>query len=419
MSNLILAWQNSMIEADEVGPSLELLFADGGAFPEEITFTRASEGSYVDSAGVMSWFAGDEPRTGDRGLLIEDGRTNLLTYSQEFEDSSWGKANVSIVANAATAPDGTQTADALVENTSTSEHYCQKSLIPTLGTVYTFSMFVKRSSGGRTAYLRVAGGSSALLVVDPDTGDLLTESGSDRLASGFEAVVDGWFRLWLAFEAASADSTFFRLHLRDEANGGASYPGDGASGLYVWGAQLEAGAFPTSYIRTTSAAATRAADVATIEGIDEASWLAEGKGTLLIDTELAGFAGTGNRYLWQIDRDSLTDRLLVQRDADAPTPGELRAFVITGGVNQAIPLAGGGAAGGVHRVALAWRTNDFRICLNGAAVVSDDTGETPTGLTTVRIGGRIGGADALNDHIRSLTYYPRALGDAQLRALTR
>ena len=107
--------------------SLDLNFSQYKALTDSvsgtnlITFSRASTGTYVDSDGLIKTAVADAPRfdhdpvTGESlGLLIEEERTNLFTYSEEFDDATWLKSNATVTANDAVAPDGTSTADKLI-----------------------------------------------------------------------------------------------------------------------------------------------------------------------------------------------------------------------------------------------------------------------------------------------------------------
>src|SRR5690606_5381998 len=94
---------------------------NNGVLAPFVTFTRASEGTYFDSAGTQQTAAVNEPRVDYdpltlelRGLLVEEQRTNLLLRSQEFDNASWSKVSSSVSANAAVAPDGTLTADKII-----------------------------------------------------------------------------------------------------------------------------------------------------------------------------------------------------------------------------------------------------------------------------------------------------------------
>jgi hypothetical protein len=113
-----------------VRPSLNLDFANSQSVDPRITFTRASTATRVNANGLIEVVASNSPRIDFdpatqvcKGLLIEEQRTNLLTYSENFDNAAWGKQSVTVNANAAIAPDGTLTADKLIESTTNAVHY--------------------------------------------------------------------------------------------------------------------------------------------------------------------------------------------------------------------------------------------------------------------------------------------------------
>jgi hypothetical protein len=289
-----------------VNPSLDLRFADNKSLVDAvsgqnlITFTRASSATFIDSTGTLQTAATDVPRfdhnptTGESlGLLIEEARTNLRTYSEQFDNAAWSKVRSSVTANAATAPNGTQTADKFIASTDASTtHFIRQDISATSGVTYT-----------QTLYAKAEEYSQILLGFDADnstfaTGNVvftLTGAGSAGTPSGgitsssIQALPNGWFRCHVTATAAATGTGVIRTNL--VSGGSGSFTGDGTSGLFLWGAQLEAGAFPTSYIPTTTAAATRAADVATITGSNFSSWYRQDEGTLYVDGSTATFGG--------------------------------------------------------------------------------------------------------------------------------
>ena len=202
------------------------------------------------------------------GGLLEEARTNLCLQSQALDDAAWTKANSTITANAISSPDGTTTADKIVENTATAAHLAVSSFgTITANATCTVSAFVK---SGERARIRIdladAGVNGCQALFNLGTVSV-TSSGAlgtgTYTSSSITAFPNGWFRLVVTGKVdAAAVSAGIRILLADGA-GSISYTGDGSSGAYAWGAQLEAGAFATSYIPTTAATVTRAADVAT------------------------------------------------------------------------------------------------------------------------------------------------------------
>ncbi|MDV5238967.1 phage head spike fiber domain-containing protein [Leclercia adecarboxylata] len=221
------------------------------------TFTRSTAGSYYDKSGVMRNADINEPRFEKEGLLIEPQITNLYTYSEQ-----WGAGQRVITTNnSGDSPRGDKTMALIVEDTSTTiEHYAQdRNITLTAGTTYCYSVFVKAHTSPRNLYLRVTSGSTSGVFFDPVSGAWVgSGTGNQFVDRGFEDFGNGIYRVWMVFTAGASQSTVIRIQL---ANGlSSSYTGDGVSGLYAWGAQLEDSPFPTSYIPTAATTVTRAAD---------------------------------------------------------------------------------------------------------------------------------------------------------------
>lgn len=239
------------------------------AFDTRVSFSRSSDGTYFDAAGVMQTAASNVPRkehnpaTGAvRGLLVEEQRTNIVLRSQEFNNSSWTKSGATVSGDTSAAPDGTTTADKLTESAATGVHY---TYVPpgtlTASTTYALSVMAKSAERSR---FQIAGSGGAWGASKTATFDLAagTVVGSNWDAAYIVPLQAGWYRCIAigTTVAMPAAAQYFQLPLI--ASGTTqSYTGDGTSGLYLWGAQLEAGSYPTSYIPTTSATVTRSADV--------------------------------------------------------------------------------------------------------------------------------------------------------------
>lgn len=233
----------------------------GTSYPlptKSMAFTRSTTATYLDKTGLMKVAAINEPRFDKQGLLLESAATNLYTQSETW---TAGKRSTT-TNNAGVSPRGDQTMALMVEDTSASiEHYTSdRGIVLTSGATYCYSIYVKASSSPRNLCLRVASGSTAQAFFDPVSGGWAGNGGGAQFIDrGFEDIGNGIYRVWIVFTAAASQSTVIRIQL---ANGvTTSYTGDGVSGIYFWGAQFEEGTFPTSYIKTDSAAATRSEDL--------------------------------------------------------------------------------------------------------------------------------------------------------------
>jgi hypothetical protein len=192
-----------------------------------------------------------------------------------------------------------------------------------------------------------------------------------------------------------------------------SYTGNGTSGVFIWGAQLEAGAFPTSYIPTTTTALTRSADVASVNTLSP--WFNSTTGTLFTESQqLPGQTAAVFPRIAVIDDGSTSNAILNLWRSDT---SRLYGAVRVGAVEQADVGTTGVTQTNVNKIGLAYATNDFAASVNGGAPSTDPLGTVPSGLTTLRIG-RSSGTDYLNGYLRRITYYPVRLTNAQLQNLT-
>jgi hypothetical protein len=175
-------------------------------------------------------------------------------------------------------------------------------------------------------------------------------------------------------------------------------------------AQLEAGAFATSYIPTTVAPVTRTADSAVMTGTNFSDWFNASAGTFVTEVEpedTAGFRG-------MVSANDTTSDNCIQAYINASNSAVLE--VVAGAATQAAP-ATALSIGGLERLAIAYATNDFALCANGGAVAADAAGTVPT-VTQLNIGTVNGTSFPFNGHIRSLSYFRTRLPNATLQALT-
>ena len=202
----------------------------------------------------------------NRGLLLEsEARTNLITYS--IPDTNWSPIRASVSEGVALAPDGTMTASKGVEDTSTSAtHRVDFDLTVTDGSSYSWSVFAKAAERDSVAMEIGAGSISASYArFDLSSGVVAEEVGG---AIGYiEDFGNGWYRCTVNGLAGVTDRVL--IGICDGAT--QSYTGDGTSGIYLWGAQLEEGSTPSSYMPTNGATFTRAAETLTVAAADLAS----------------------------------------------------------------------------------------------------------------------------------------------------
>ena len=296
------------------------------------TFARASNARAVDSAGLLSNVTTDNPRfahdpadgNAKLGLLEENkAATNLQIRSAEFNNVEWTIENVTIDADAAVGPDGNTVMDRLnVTAGGPAKHDVFGNEITITADVdYCASAFMKADGAG-FGFITWWGQSanSITAVMDLSTGVITSTrvSGSATLsASGSIDIGGGVHRIWIAGIAGAAD-TSVQLIIGASGSGTPSwssgrpdYIGVAGEDLFVWGAQLELGSFPTSHIPTTTASATRAKDIRTLTDL---SWLNANAGTMF-KQGIIPHVSAAERTLWVIDDNTNTNLMRLYLDA--------------------------------------------------------------------------------------------------------
>jgi hypothetical protein len=360
---------------------LDLQFADRRDLVDATTgsnlvdFTRQSSGTYVGSDGLIKTATTDEarfdhdPETGESlGLLVEESRTNLLLDSGDLSTANWvpadGAARPGVTVS---APDGTNSAIQLnVVSTGTSRLYQSLSLAS--GVTYTFSV-----------WMRTASGTLAMKIGNVDVG----------VYKSVTVTTD-----WKRYEVTQVASSATRLP---------AIASDSAAGsVYLWGAQLEAGSFPTSYIPTTTAAVTRAADVAT-----DTSTGADIR-TLYAQFRSPAF---GTRPVASLDDNTANERIELFTSGTDP-----KLLVTDGGGSVADLDAGAITANVTAKLAGRFATDSYAAAVNGAVPQTHTSGTLPA-VDRLRIGSNQAG-DYFNGTIARLTGWNTPLPDETLQTIT-
>lgn len=396
------------------------------AFADLITFTRASAATYVNSSGNITTAASGNPRfdydpatLAPRGLLVEEQRTNLLLYSEQFDNGTWSKLRATVTADSTTSPDGTADADTLLDTAVAGTHVAIQTITKAASAItYAATVYAKQSTLSK-GELRVSdqAGNGVRAAFDLAAGTVGSATG---FGTGFTAVSsaitsagNGWYRITLIATSNSATTLGHEVYLAD-GSGSTSYTGTGA-GIFLYGAQLEAGSFATSYIPTTASQVTRAADVAVIQAPNFAPWYNSAEGTFVIEYSLLSASHATNKNVLTFSDGTGSNRITVYNTATTALPFLL---VTDGGVTQA---SGANAAIGSNVVAktgVGYKVNDFALITNGGTAATDTSGTVPAAVNRVYIAGSATGAQPINGHIRSIKYYPSRLTNAQIQGLT-
>jgi hypothetical protein len=269
----------------------------------DLQFTRASNATRVNSAG-----------------LIEKVRTNLLTYSEDFTNGAWFKTAASVTADATTAPNGTTTADKIFATATSGNHFVTR-LSTVLTGEFTFSVFAKASEYSILKLQDVNAG------VFNGTFDL-----SAGTASGTGAVIQsvgsGWYRCSVTYTSSGSSVANALIGAPSTS---INYTGDGTSGIFVWGAQLETGVL-TDYIPTTTAAVS----VGMTANVPRLDYLGSSCPSLLLEpqrTNLITFSEQFDNASWTKSGSGVASAPVVVQNSSISPSGLLNADKITFNLN--------------------------------------------------------------------------------------
>jgi hypothetical protein len=313
-----------------------------------------------------------------KGLLIEEQRTNLITYSNDFTNAAWLKGTITVTANDAVSPDGTTNADYLSIGAS---GYIQQNFTHTIGQQYTVSAWVKSYDG---------------------TDELFRFYGEDTSLSGDFTATSEWQRFSYTYTAT-----------KTSGGDGITRPSTNVAALlHVYGFQVEAGSFPTSYIPTSGATATRSADIASIPVTDFG--YNQGIGSLVVEADpIPSGSGFGTKTILDINNGGVNSQIsLINENSD-----RCRLILDPEDTTNDADITVIGAEGSVMYAA-AWKLNSANAA-HGGILGTEDTSNAPIkNATQVTISSDAGGNAKFSGHIKSIQFYPRRLTNTQLQELT-
>lgn len=345
-------------------------------------------------------------------LLMEPQRTNLQLNSEDF--STYGQLNVTTTVNQTTAPTGLSTADLIAETAVTSGHSVFNNLAcsVTSGTTYTLSCYFKKGPGATAPdiiQLSSPQGFTSLYANFNITTGVVTQS-SGVVSTSITSVGNGWWRCSLTATASSTTSFsgLIVAFVNNNPTSGASpsYLGQVTSNIYAWGGQVEAGAYATSYIPTTTASVTRNVDVANRAGIS--SLLGQTEGTIFYDMYIPQPSGLGVQALASITNDAGT------LFYTAYVNNTISFDMYIGGTYTFALTTATGITAGRNRFALVYKAGAYKLFLNGV-LSATSTNSTPITNTISKPGLT---ADKSPIYNYSFIAFKEALSDSELELLT-
>ena len=257
--------------ATKVGSTLAYNDLSGNYKPLPFAFTRSTSATRVNKEGLIEVVTNDRPRidytdTSDGVLLLEKAATNLVTYSEDFINASWGKENLTVTSNEIISPNGILSADKIVENETNTFHALSRSINISSGD-NSISVFAKKDERKYLIIRSNLSGSNVNTTFDLENG-LVTYNG--HTSSSIESFGNGWYRCIITSNSSttSVSTAILMSEINVTNNTLITYQGDGTSGFYVWGFQVESGN-ASSYIPTQGSASTRVAETASGSGNSE------------------------------------------------------------------------------------------------------------------------------------------------------
>ena len=388
----------------------QLEASDFGATAYIPTTTAAVSVGPVANVPRLDYLGSTCPR-----LILEPQRVNLITFSEQLDNAAWTKLFLGVTANNATSPDGSTNAEKLIPDATLNTHLFFQTITPAAG-VYTLSAFFKAGEYN-FACLRLSTDSDTkrfAVVLNLTTG-VITATDSlgspTSTSSKVENYGNGWYRL--SISSAHASGIMYPTFAVSStavptfSNSLPLFTGNGTSGIFAYGCQLELGAYSTSLIPTLAASATRGADACSKTGIS--SLIGQTEGVLFVD--------------WNYEN---------KTDANGSIPiiltgsgGEAYIYVSGAGTllgdlyNSGLQASIAGAIGSVGRkkIAFAYKQNDFVLYLNGVQIGTDTSG-TVGSLTGLFVGSYYTSGYSSNTGINQALLFKTRLTNAELAELT-
>jgi len=411
----------SGIWATKEGSTLAYNDENGNYKPLPFEFERDTNATVVNKKGLIETVGSNIPRIDFQGnnkgaLLLEPERTNLIPYSEDLRNASWLKSGLSSVPSGFISPDGSANAYGITDDTSNSIHRLRDSLTLTATTDYTLSVFAKKGtlSNIQLALINTVNSNTASRVFDLENG-ILGESitGASGTLSDSKIIDygNGWYRCEITAQLTTAPNTYQITLATQSTNNSISgnqvtYDGDGNGNVYLWGAQLEQGSYPTSYIPTSGGTVTRVEDTCNNAGNDQVINSTEG----VLYAEINAFDS--------ISRISLSDgsssnRVSFRMDANSIN------FQYRVGGSYSYRVGVDIDTSNTNKIAMSFNNGVFVGYLNGVSIGSPISGASLGQGVLDRLNFNDGNSsDSFEGNIKDLRLYNTALTDQELQALT-
>ena len=402
----------ALIPAAQGTKLYSVLPSDGSG---DFDYTRGSSATRINAQGLIETVSNNSSRlnyplldgkvVGCPHHILEPQRTNLVQYSEEFNNSYWLKALTSVTANQVISPDGSQTADMLIKNADYGSLY-KTGISATSGSNYTFSVFVKKGTTDFLSLRQASGSNDVRKQFDLNTGAVtngLAGNQTGFVSSNFEEYSNGWYRLSIT---CTSNGTSITISIYSGKVGESTFNGNS----YIWGAMLEQGSYPTSYIKSNSGSATtRLAETADNSG--SAATFNDSEGVLM--AEISALANSGNGQIRINEQGVLNSVIMEFRDSGTT----LRTYIFDGNATNQFFSETNINPNDNIKIALKYKQNDCSLYLNGFVRATDTTATMPSNLNALSFN-QGDGNNPFYGKTKQLQYFDSALSDTELEQLT-
>jgi hypothetical protein len=337
----------------------------------DLTFTRASTATRVNASGLVEAVSSNVPRldylnsTCPR-LIIEPSRTNLILQSEALNTTWSPNGTPTITANTTVSPDGTTNADTLAVAIAGNGVF--QAFTVTISAAHSFSVYLKNISSATNVLIGCDTlPSNATINFNTVTGAIIG-TGAGITSSSVTNAGNGWYRVQGTYTSTGVANTLIIY-------------GQGVMSFSAWGAQVEAGAYPTSYIPTTTASVTRLAESSSSASVP--SLFGATEGSFFIECTFDGRNTNGAIPLFL--RSSVSTSFNQATYLQFGT-SDIILNVYSGGTSQAQISGGSFTTGQTLKIAFGYKANDFVLYINGVQIGTDTSGVISTSLSFIDLG---------------------------------
>lgn len=358
----------------------------------DLALVRAGSKNVLASNGTLTSYGNNVPAIeydsagAYKGLPIERAATNLMTYSEQFNNAVWTKIDSSVSANATTAPDGTTTADEITLDGAVNNRVDYLTAIPAVeGNTYTYSVWIK-------------GSGTVTIAINTDVG-------TGGVTENNLTMTSEWVRYTVTHTYTAGASGNVRVHAFIKAAGI-------LQSFYAWGACLETGFDATSYIPTPSnSTVTRVADAYSKTAISALLNNTSREGTIVyaIDRDLQVYAS--ELLSFTAASASTANRLLLRT-----TVADKIEAVVVNSSSEVVNILSAIDQSGIKRIIFAYKDNDCALYINGTQIGTDALATIPSDLAEVYLGG-VSAANNDNHNVYLLKYIPKRITNAEIVTL--